>query len=249
MDIGVLYIAVGKEFVDMALDSAKSVKHFCPDLHIHLFSDRKIINNPCIDTCEIIDDGHRRSKVDYISRSPFQRTLFLDADTKVVNCILPLFQLLDDFDIGLTHAHLRYSYQTNRSWNESIPYSFPQLNSGVILFKNSSNAIDLLLDWKTQFHLQTFKKDQVTLRELIWKSNARLIILPNEFNNRFKKYEYFWEESNSKPRIMHYNEYRYKYGAIDVVSQKLSKHITLSSFVSKTKWIMTELPSWKDKLI
>jgi len=244
---GVLYIVVGKEFLQMAEASAKSVKRYNPTLKIHVFTDQENVYSPYIDSYNTIDSPNRRSKVDYIAESPFDRTLFLDADTRVVDNIGSLFKLLDNFDIGLAHAPQRNSFLTNQLWRCKIPYAFPQLNSGVVLFTNKPDVIELLRNWKKMFHSNRFKKDQVTLRELLWGSKLRLIILPPEYNIRFNKFIKQFKEEAISPKILHLNEFRFEYNAIDKVSRSLTSKISLKTFLKKSKWIWNSLPSWKAK--
>ena len=52
------------------------------------------------------------------------------------------------------------------------------MNSGVILFKSTTPVLAFLRAWQQAYHSAGFKKDQVTLRELLWGSDLRLISFP-----------------------------------------------------------------------
>ncbi len=52
------------------------------------------------DSSTKIHNPHIRSKVDYISETPFQRTLYLDADTRVCEDLTHMFELLDSPNAG-----------------------------------------------------------------------------------------------------------------------------------------------------
>jgi hypothetical protein len=80
MKRGVFYIAFGKNFIKEVILSAESVKQNCGDIHITLFSDTEV-ESEFIDDCRVIDVQHIRPKVDYISESPYEQTIFLDSDT------------------------------------------------------------------------------------------------------------------------------------------------------------------------
>ena len=103
-DKGVIYVATGEKFVKMAVMAAKSLKIYCPDLPVHIFTDRDIASHSCFDSSTKILDPHLRSKVDYIFLTPFQKTLFLDADTRVCEDITPMFDLLDRFEFAIAFA-------------------------------------------------------------------------------------------------------------------------------------------------
>jgi len=209
---GILYIATGKKFVEATIKSAISVKEFCPGLDIHFFIDQENYdklrqNQNLFSSIGIIDSPHYRSKVDYLSKSPFEKTLYLDSDTKVCNSVYEIFDLLDRFDIALAHAHRRNSDKTLAKWNKDIPYSFPQFNGGVIAYKSTKVVLDFLESWKTAFYEASLEKDQVTLRELLWDSKLRIATLPPEYNIRYSKYLKVWNKYEAIPKILHFKEY------------------------------------------
>jgi hypothetical protein len=204
---GVVYIATGEKYVRATINSAESVKKHCSSLKVHLFTDLGEFSHECIDGVSIIENPHRRSKVDCLFKTPFERTLYLDSDTRIVDNIAEIFKLLDNFDVALAHAHARNHPATTEQWKTDIPYSFPQLNGGVILFKMNAKVESLLKQWREAYHTAGFKKDQVTLRELLWNSDLRLTILPPEYNIRYKKYLWIWRKNEAVPKILHLKKY------------------------------------------
>ena len=205
-EMGVLYIATGKNYLEACKNSASSIKRYCNGLPVHIFTDQPVTDHACFDTVGVITALCGQHKVDYIGRSPFQKTLYLDADTRVCTDITELFELLDRFDMAFAQAHQRVA--TNRQfWRRQIPYSFPQLNCGVILFKKSEAVDQLLRNWKEAYHDAGFSKDQVTLRELIWMSNLRVAILPPEYNIRYRRYLRFWSPGEAVAKILHYRTF------------------------------------------
>ena len=96
---GVLYIAFGKVFVKECLFSIQSLKRYNPDIPIALFTDCEV-NDSSIDILKIIKPKHLRSKVDFVSQSPFEKTLYLDSDTVIVH------DISDMFDIHLFYLHI-----------------------------------------------------------------------------------------------------------------------------------------------
>lgn len=204
---GVVYVTSGSTYTRMAIASAETVKRHNPKIAIHLFTDQENISSPFINSVELITAPHRRSKVDYLHHSPFEQTLYLDADTFVLASLEEMFDVLTRFDIAMTHCHKRNIENTTQNWNVKIPYAFPQLNSGVVLYRKNDIVTKLFSEWQAAYHSSGFKKDQVTLRELVWLSNARLHILPPEYNIRFRKYLEIWTEEEVDAKILHDEEF------------------------------------------
>lgn len=223
---GIIYIAFNDVFVKEAMLSAESVKKFS-DIPITLFTDRDI-DCEYIDEIKIIKPDHIRSKVDYISESPYKKTLYLDSDTVIARNISDMFDVLDRFDVGVTHdyARKRENY-CNIPEYDRIPYSFSEVNGGIMAFNDSDKVKAFFKLWKKYFykyrHL-TSGWDQVSLRISLWESQVRLHHYPPEYNVRpesirekVKNNHKKLGEGHLKPRIyhMHYdNEVHYgKYNA------------------------------------
>ncbi len=203
---GIVYIATGLRFYDAAAASARSVRRHSPALGIHIFTDVRAEDTSPFDAVEIVPDPHRRSKVDYLPRTPFDETLYLDADTRVCGDISGVFDLLERFDISMVHAQNRIKTAPMR-WRRDLPYAFPQFNAGVMLFDGNMRVKQLLQDWKKHFHQAGFKKDQTTLRELLWESDLRIGVLPPEFNVKHAKYVRMWSKQEAQPLILHYEKF------------------------------------------
>ena len=211
---GVLYIAAGEKYIRAAIQSANSVRKYCPDLPSHLFSDWHNYDVFDFDrspypftSVERIPDPHRRSKVDYLSRTPFDLTLYLDTDTKLYTDIREMFGILDRFDIALTHAHRRNDPHRLAPWRIELPQAFPQYNGGVILYCKTPKVIGFLEDWRDHFKEAGLQQDQMTLRELLWLSDLRIATLPPEYNVRFVKYHYLWRKTEAQTKIFHLRKY------------------------------------------
>ena len=206
---GVLYIATGEKYVAASINSAKSIIHHCKGgMSVSLCCDKEnervAKESGIFDQVICIKNPHVRSKVDYIQFTPYERTLYLDADTIVVADITEMFELLNRFDLAIAHAHLRELKGTTVHWREHIPSSFPQHNGGVLLFRWNNKTEQLFKDWSRYYHEAGFSKDQVTLRELLWKSDLHLYVLPPEYNMRYWWKWAFMDKTEAKPRILHY---------------------------------------------
>ncbi|MEM1320988.1 MAG: putative nucleotide-diphospho-sugar transferase [Bacteroidota bacterium] len=242
---GIIYITAGASFTRLALASAESAKQHSPNIRVHLFSDQPDVQSPWIDGLSLIENPHVRSKVDYIHQTPFDYTLFLDADTRIISDIHSLFDVLKRFDLAIAHAQKRNHFPTQQKWTEDIPYAFPQMNSGVLLFRKNEKSIQLLKDWQQAYHNNGFWKDQVTLRELIWKSDLRISILPPEFNIRFAKYLDVWTEKEAAPQILHYAKFKEDFNASyqEAKGKIQTRRQHWQAKWIKLKWIWQELKS------
>jgi hypothetical protein len=202
---GVVYVATGDEYVEAARLSAESVRRSNPALPIALFCDRapRGADGDPFSAQHSISHPHRRSKVDYLPHSPFERTLYLDADVRVVSDLTEVFGVLDRFDVALAHAHARNHRHTNTAWRVAIPSGFPQFNGGVIAWRRSERTSAFLRAWRDAYHESGFRKDQVTLRELLWLSDLRIATLPPEYNLRYPKYLWLWGRDEARAKILH----------------------------------------------
>ncbi len=214
---GIFYIAFGDKYVSEAIHSAKSV--------------RKVSNTPmsiCCDTLpddakslfdkvQIIKPEHIRAKVDYLENTPYIRTLYLDSDTQVEEDISHLFDILDKYDVALTHDFARKRHR----WSEiipeyaAIPEGFSEYAGGVILY-HKTRAVDFTNKWKTYFY-KNFKKtngwDQASLRIALWHSSCQTYALPTEYNVRSenvrKKTDGLPKQEGGlhplRPRVLHWH--------------------------------------------
>jgi hypothetical protein len=139
------------------------------------------------------------AKIPHISASPYNETLFLDSDTYVCGDLTQLFALTDAFDLAAAHAPMRAIYEV-----EGVPDSFPEFNTGVIVFRRSPDVQAVLSSWADLFsrylerlHDDAIRwlhpadrrwhalNDQGAFREALYRSRLRLTTLPPEYNCRF----------------------------------------------------------------
>jgi hypothetical protein len=201
-DAGVIFIAVGKFYVERAKEAALSVRNSNPWLPITLFTDQNAASDIFSEVIRF-EKGHYRSKIDYLDESPYERTLYLDTDVRVIADLRSMFVLLDRFELAVSHAHRRNDDLTREIWRERIPDAFPQANGGVILYRRTAAVIDALQEWRKAFHEAGFRKDQVTLREILWTRDLKVYFLPPEYNIRYRKYLYTMSKREAEPKILH----------------------------------------------
>lgn len=204
MDKGVIYVATGAAYRELAEASARSLRAVEPDLPVDLFTDApETVAAGLFDEVHRIADPHPRSKLDCMAETRFARTLFLDADTLVLAPLGDLFDLLERFELALAHDVRRSSELIRESAGEPKPYAFPQLNSGVLLYRRSPTMLAFLTEWARRFAESGGMRDQPILKEMLWESDLRFWVLPPEFNLRRVTLLDAWEPEDARPTILH----------------------------------------------
>jgi hypothetical protein len=201
---GVIYVASGPDYRDLAIASARSLRKVEPGLAADLYTDLpEAVPAGLFDMVHRIARPEPRSKLSCMAESRFERTLFLDADTLVMNPIGDLFDLLDRFDCAMAHDVRRASDLVQEGYAVQTPYAFPQLNSGVLLYRRSPAMLQFLAEWLRRFRAAGLSRDQVVLKDLLWESDIRFYVLPPEFNLRRVTMLDAWEPLDAVPTILH----------------------------------------------
>lgn len=210
---GVVFVATGARYIACAEAAAQSVRRHMPDVPIALFTDAGALGVPLSGVFSPVielESVHHRSKVDCLMNSPFEKTLFLDADIRVLEDVSDVFEVLERFDMAMAHAHARNRAATRAAWTRVLPDAYPQFNTGVIAVRRNPKTLALLQDWSKSYKEAGFRKDQVTLRELLWGSDLRLATLPPEYNIRYPKNLWLWSRREARPRICHFHRYSFE---------------------------------------
>ena len=125
--------------------------------------------------------------------SPFDFTLYLDADTEFVQDIQPGFEMLTECDIALTQEYLTVGELYNKfmaGWEinieeraqtikEGIPADENFINSGVIFFRKSENNRKLFQEWHRQWmRFQQWDEQLALMRALQHSKSSRKYLSP-----------------------------------------------------------------------
>ncbi len=197
IDKGFLYIACGeRKYIDEAIQSAKSLLKQVKNAHISLITDNRSLENEKLPFSHIIyeeavssnENINWKEGLTYKVRtmydlSPYEKTIFLDSDTYIVDNCNSLFDLLDYHDLCLAHAPADMSkvYVDGRCLPAYTPY-----NSGVILF-NRNNKVETVFKKWFQFYSSNFElyiTDQQPLMEALINSDLNLYVLSSIWNAR-----------------------------------------------------------------
>ena len=131
-------------------------------------------------------EPHMLHKLDGLIASPFDRTLYMDVDSWLVEPMPELFELLDHFDIALCHADYRQVYPVD------APACFPEYNAGLIAWRQSRRTGAFFADWRRRFlrdhetryneKLVSWFPSQPSMREALYHSDVRIATLPSEYH-------------------------------------------------------------------
>ena len=217
LENGFMYIVFGDPFNKEAKLSVESLLKFNPEVNVAIFTDNvdifKKFNTNNVLLYEI-KPKHIRAKVDYISKSPFSNTIYLDSDTLIVDNIEEIFINFKRDDVLVTQCfeRKREKYSSIKEYS-SIPYSFSEVNGGFLGFNDSPASKRFLKIWKKKFYKyrkMTSGWDQISLRIALWKSEVKICNLPYEYNirsieNRLKLLNNKKKLGNKhlEPRIFH----------------------------------------------
>ncbi|WP_147587305.1 hypothetical protein [Halorubrum lipolyticum] len=196
MNIGVLYIASGQQYIDEAISSASNLNTYDISSTLITPADEEFDARDELPFDNVIrKDGFRNDlgdKVKYISESPYEKTVFIDSDTAIVGDISPLFELLNRVDIAVARSPVDVVEF------DDIPDSFPELNTGVVAYGNSKEVRNLFEKWEEIYNIYLksgFPDDkdrnpkkrllnQPSFRKALYESDISYSILPREYNFR-----------------------------------------------------------------
>jgi len=185
MSRGAIYIASGDEYLNKAVDSAMSLRTHNPDLEVVLFTDEDI-DVGVFDQVVSIDNSVDVPGDSILGERHmcFDKNLYIDADTRVCDDISGIFELLEHSDVIAAHnsgrAWCNEQIYNDQGWN--IPDTFPEYNTGVIGFKNSSNVKTLFLKWQSYYSHLGHEHNQPSFRKALYDCDVSLHTLPPEYN-------------------------------------------------------------------
>jgi hypothetical protein len=196
---GVYYVATGKQFLNEAIASANVSKKYNPDLSFAVCTDEISLAKQSSLFNRVVPHPNPRysyrDKIAGMSNLPFHYTLFLDTDACIITDIQHLLSFSSCFDVSACYAPVRHANNQFPPDLSSVPHSFAELNSGVLLFKRNRRVRRLIHSWLRlyDFLFDQYGQlwDQASLRESLWpfisSNKLNLGILPNEYNLRLTK--------------------------------------------------------------
>jgi hypothetical protein len=185
MTRGVVYVAIGEEYLSEAETSATSLKRH-NDISTAVFTD-SATESACFDRVITVEGAEAgfAAKIEYMRQSPFDRTLYLDTDTWITDDISDLFSLLDGFEIAAKHKS--GFYPTGPLDYPDVPKSFPEYNTGIIAFRSTPSVTKFFRAWHEEYsrYVDHGGNDQPGFRKALFDSDLRVSTLKEEFHCRF----------------------------------------------------------------
>ena len=181
-DRGVIYVAVGKRYIDESAFSAASLRKTNPGIPVYLLTDKPPENPAAWDKVLSVDVTLPGSGIKlHMDQAPWSRCLFIDTDTMVVGSLDPLFALLDRFEFLAMQHSGGHHYKI-----EGIPDTFPEFNSGVVAWRRNERTIAFFARWRELYAQMVDPNgrtwDQKSLRVALYESDLRMLSIPHGYN-------------------------------------------------------------------
>lgn len=196
MTKGALYIAYGDAAVRQATISISTLRQRAPKLPIAVVS-----NKNSFPSCTFIerpdaDLGAREWKTRMYELSPFDKTLFLDADTEVLSSPEAGFKLLEYVDIVLgqdLHRIFMSAIAYSKLVREEVTATvseiggehFMYFNSGVIFFNKNERVKAMMEEWHREWE-RWKTHDQPALLRAIHSSPVRIAPIRSPWNTNIR---------------------------------------------------------------
>lgn len=207
MKRGYIYTAFGEKYLKEATDSALSLKSCSPSYPIALVTNDQNFNHSVFDEIiveKIPFDRYTEkigflSKIYFLSKSPYDYTLFVDTDTYHCDNSDELFELLDFFDLLISHDYNESSFATLNDYNLS---GYRTYNTGVIGYRSNPAVKKFLEKWLSCFilKLKEYWSDQPAFMEALLSSDIKTYSLQTIYNFRFNQFKTI---SNGYVKVLH----------------------------------------------
>lgn len=197
MTNGYVYVAsVSSAFYKAAVRSADSLKDHYPNAKITLFTHPEFFDqkdSKLFDQVHLDIPYHVRSKMYGMSKTPYNKTLYIDADTEIRSeRIKDVFDILGNNDIMFTKIIPHVSNSRRIDNDNNLEY-----HGGIILYNNKKITIDLISNWydlylyqrKTKWEDSIFK--QYDKRMLPWDQFTIWYLLHNDKKYKKIKHDFF----------------------------------------------------------
>lgn len=192
---GVLYVVYGENAVNQAEISIVTLRRHARSIPIAVVSNVQVKGATIqIDRPEA-DKGARTWKTQMYSLSPFDKTLFLDADTEVLSSLDPGFGLLNYVDMVIVQDYNRVF--ADNKWphlnKEEVAVTVSELgtnqfmyfNSGVIFFQKNDRINQMMTAWHKEW-LRWKMHDQMALLRAIHNNPIRIAPIRAPWNTHHR---------------------------------------------------------------
>ena len=217
MSNGIIVVATNKiHYYNAACQLAESIKDYTPDFDVTLFTEQKFIDNKSKIFNNVITDipthenhsVNKRTKMWAMANSPYDTTLYLDADMEIVNSeFSTVFEQIKDNDLLWTKIteDRKYAFAFITSGDVAFTY-----HGGVCLYKSSAKPfmMDWYNRWKQQANFEWWPGDDNQYpKNLINFDQFTLWWLLNKEGDKYKYLKHdFFEDDTRWNAVVHYSE-------------------------------------------
>ncbi len=182
---GIVWVATTEQYYAMALRSLWSARECMPDVNACIVTDDR--KRSGISGFDVIVDHAKPGEgfgdqVTGIGQSPFDRTIYLDADTFVIKPLWKLFDLVTLYPLAACHALWRFS----REPDEDLPCVF-EWACGMMGFRNVPIWRKFYKHWSELYFERRRTEggnpgNQIDFREAILDQTVPIFTLGPSFN-------------------------------------------------------------------
>lgn len=195
---GIYCVAFGEPARACATHMMETAKQHLPEIPIALVAACPIGLEDVFIEAEDSDVGGRRAKLRAYELSPFETTLYLDADTEVVGDIRLYFQLVEDgwefvickdphlMDTMKSFQRANNLAETREIEQELYTLNTLQFNGGVWAFGRGERVEAFFRRWQVEWEKHA-GRDQGALIRAMYADPLKVYVLGNEWNT-FPKY-------------------------------------------------------------
>lgn len=188
---GVCFVAYGAPAI-RELGAALGALRKVADYPVAVLTDEERLPYYDIETIHFPrrDQGARWSKLNLDTLSPFDNTLYLDVDTRVMGDIFAGFDILaDGYDLVIAPSHFQYNAVFRHVEERERAFTFAeletnellQLQAGVFFFRKSPAMLQLFDTWRAEWERYQ-GQDQAALLRALDKSPVKVWLLSYLFN-------------------------------------------------------------------
>ena len=194
---GVLYIAFGEKAVINVENSIKTLRKWHKNLPVAVITDAGAVDGADHHIRHVdLDLGARAIKTRIYSLSPFEKTLYLDADTEVLDSVRHGFDLLGRVEMVIgqdtvkifnrnTHPHMVHQ-EITATRAETGGGEYLYYNTGVMFFRRSEGLRTLMQAWHAEW-LRWGKQDQPAMFRAMFRHPVRMAGLRQAWNTHHRQ--------------------------------------------------------------